>query len=310
MGARAEKLFTPGSLPTAAPPAPSDREILLVRALHLGAGAGEAGGHGLRVAGHPVAGHRGPGLGRAAHRVAAARPPWRHGPLGRAAARQRAFRGLAPGLAGRRARRAARPRRRLRGAVRRPGRAGRDLGHRAQRRPPAPPPAPARWRVGLRARLHPRRGQHRAGPGAVDPGLLAPAGVDDFLRRSAGPRPRSGADGAVRPSRRRPHPGARRPGARVHALVGEDGGMDRPDPDALDAVLSLALAVAAGDEEAAEVFLRAHEPADLAVAGADVVWRMAAALGQLVEPKRSAPQMIHVFAEALRDADADAGGPS
>jgi len=86
--------------------------------------------------------------------------------------------------------------------------------------------------------------------------------------------------------------------------------MDRPDPDALDAVLSLALAVAAGDEEAAEVFLRAHEPADLAVAGADVVWRMAAALGQLVEPKRSAPQMIHVFAEALRDADADAGGPS
>jgi len=82
--------------------------------------------------------------------------------------------------------------------------------------------------------------------------------------------------------------------------------MDRPEPDSLDAVLSLALALAAGDQEAVEVFLRAHEPADLAVAGADIIWRMAAALGQMVEPKRSAPQMIHVFAQALRD---DAAGP-
>jgi len=80
--------------------------------------------------------------------------------------------------------------------------------------------------------------------------------------------------------------------------------MDSPDPDALDAVLSLALAVAAGDDEAIELFLRGNEPADLVVAGADVIWRMAGALGQLVEPKRSAPQMIHVFAQALRD---DAG---
>ena len=79
--------------------------------------------------------------------------------------------------------------------------------------------------------------------------------------------------------------------------------MDRPDPDALDAVLSLALAVAAEDEEAVEVFLRANEPEALAVAGADIIWRMAGALGQLIEPKRSAPQMIHVFAQALRDPD-------
>jgi hypothetical protein len=79
--------------------------------------------------------------------------------------------------------------------------------------------------------------------------------------------------------------------------------MDRPEPETLDAVLSLALAVAAGDEEAVEVFLRANEPADLALAGADVIWRMANALGQMVDPKRSAPQMIHVFAQALRDGD-------
>ena len=79
--------------------------------------------------------------------------------------------------------------------------------------------------------------------------------------------------------------------------------MDRPEPEALDAVLSLALAVATGDEEAIEVFLRANEPQDLAVAGADIIWRMAGALGQLVEPPRSAPQMIHVFAQALRDPD-------
>ena len=79
--------------------------------------------------------------------------------------------------------------------------------------------------------------------------------------------------------------------------------MDRPDPDALDAVLSLALAVAAEDEEAVEVFLRANEPEALAVAGADIIWRMAGALGQLIEPKRSAPQMIHVVAQALRDPD-------
>jgi hypothetical protein len=79
--------------------------------------------------------------------------------------------------------------------------------------------------------------------------------------------------------------------------------MDSPEPETLDAVLSLALAVAAGDEDAVEVFLRANEPAELAVAGADVIWRMANALGQMVEPKRSAPQMIHVFAQALRDGD-------
>ena len=77
--------------------------------------------------------------------------------------------------------------------------------------------------------------------------------------------------------------------------------MDRPEPEALDAVLSLALAVAAGDEEAVEVFMRANEPAELAVAGAEIIWRMATALGQLVEPKRSPPQMLHAFGQALRE---------
>jgi hypothetical protein len=83
--------------------------------------------------------------------------------------------------------------------------------------------------------------------------------------------------------------------------------MEHPDPDVLDAVLSLSLAVAAGDDDAVEVFLRAHEPADLVIASGHVIWRMAAALGQMVEPKRSAPQMIHVFAQALRDGEMDAG---
>jgi hypothetical protein len=77
--------------------------------------------------------------------------------------------------------------------------------------------------------------------------------------------------------------------------------MEQPDPDVLDAVLSLSIAVAAGDEEAVELFLRAHNPEQVAIAGGHVIWRMAAALGQLVEPKRSPPQMIHVFAQALRD---------
>lgn len=77
--------------------------------------------------------------------------------------------------------------------------------------------------------------------------------------------------------------------------------MEKPDPDVLDAVLSLSLAVAAGDEDAVEVFLRSHEPEDLVVAGSHVIWRMATALGQMVEPNRSAPQMVHVFAQALRD---------
>ena len=79
--------------------------------------------------------------------------------------------------------------------------------------------------------------------------------------------------------------------------------MDQPDPDVLDAVLSLTLAVAAGDDEAVEVLLRANAPAELATAGSHVIWRMATALGQMVEPKRSAPQMIHVFARALREPD-------
>lgn len=77
--------------------------------------------------------------------------------------------------------------------------------------------------------------------------------------------------------------------------------MDQPDPDVLDAVLSLSIAVAAGDEEATEIFVRGHDPEDLAIAAGHVIWRMATALGQMVEPKRSPPQMIHVFAQALRD---------
>ena len=77
--------------------------------------------------------------------------------------------------------------------------------------------------------------------------------------------------------------------------------MEQPDRDVLDAVLSLSLAVAAGDDEAVDVFFRSHDPADLAVAGGHVIWRMATALGQLVDPKRSPPQMIHVFAQTLHD---------
>ena len=83
--------------------------------------------------------------------------------------------------------------------------------------------------------------------------------------------------------------------------------MDPPDPEVVDAVLSLAIAAGAGDEEAIEVFLRAFDPADLAVTAGGVIWRMATALGQLVDPPRSPPQMLHVFAQALRDAGP--GGP-
>jgi hypothetical protein len=85
--------------------------------------------------------------------------------------------------------------------------------------------------------------------------------------------------------------------------------MEQPDPDALDAVLSLSIAVAAGDAEAAELFLRSHEADELAIAAGHVIWRMATALGQLVEPRRSPPQMIHVFAQALRDEADGFGGP-
>ncbi len=83
--------------------------------------------------------------------------------------------------------------------------------------------------------------------------------------------------------------------------------MEQPDPEVVDAVLSLTLAVAAGDDEAVEVLLRGHDPADLTIAGGHVIWQMATALGQMVEPKRSPPQMIHVFAQAVRE-PADEGG--
>ena len=85
--------------------------------------------------------------------------------------------------------------------------------------------------------------------------------------------------------------------------------MEPPDPEAVDAVLSLTLAVAAADDEAVEVLLRSQDPGELAVAGGHVIWRMATALGQMVEPARSAPQMIHVFAQAMRES-ADEGGMS
>ena len=83
--------------------------------------------------------------------------------------------------------------------------------------------------------------------------------------------------------------------------------MDQPDPELVDAVLSLTIAIAAGDDEAIELLLRAHDPGDLAIAGSHVIWRMATALGQLVEPGRTPPQMLHVFSQALKD---ESGGMS
>jgi hypothetical protein len=79
--------------------------------------------------------------------------------------------------------------------------------------------------------------------------------------------------------------------------------MEQPDPEVVDAALSMTLAVAAGDDEAVEVLLRSYDPADLAIAGSRVIWRMATALGQMVEPTRSPPQMIHVFSQAMREPD-------
>jgi hypothetical protein len=85
------------------------------------------------------------------------------------------------------------------------------------------------------------------------------------------------------------------------------GGMDQPDLELLDAVLTMTIATGAGDEEAVELFLRGHDPAHLAVAGADVIWRMATALGQKVTPPRSALQVIHAFAQALRETGDELG---
>lgn len=84
--------------------------------------------------------------------------------------------------------------------------------------------------------------------------------------------------------------------------------MEPSDVELVDAVLSLAIAAGAGDDEAIEVFIRGFEPADLAVTAAGVIWRMATALGQMVDPPRSPPQMLHVFAQALRDSDDGSGG--
>lgn len=81
--------------------------------------------------------------------------------------------------------------------------------------------------------------------------------------------------------------------------------MERPDPDVVDAVLTMTIAFATGDDEAVELLLRSHDPADLAIAGADVIWRMAAALGQKMTPSRSPLQIIHVVAQALRGTGED-----
>lgn len=79
--------------------------------------------------------------------------------------------------------------------------------------------------------------------------------------------------------------------------------MEPLDPEVVDAALSMTIAVAAGDDEAVEVLLRSYDPADLAIAASRVIWRMATALGQMVEPPRSPPQMIHVFSQAMRAPD-------
>lgn len=77
--------------------------------------------------------------------------------------------------------------------------------------------------------------------------------------------------------------------------------MDQPSQEHVDAVLSMSIAAGGGDDEAVELFLRAHSPEDLAVAGTYVIWQMATALGRKLDPARTPLQMIHVFAQALRD---------
>jgi hypothetical protein len=77
--------------------------------------------------------------------------------------------------------------------------------------------------------------------------------------------------------------------------------MDQPNQEHVDAILSMTIAAGGGDDEAVELFLRGHSPEDLAVAGSFVIWQMATALGQKLDPARSPLQMIHVFSQALRD---------
>jgi hypothetical protein len=77
--------------------------------------------------------------------------------------------------------------------------------------------------------------------------------------------------------------------------------MDQPNQEHVDAILSMTIAAGGGDDEAVEMFLRAHPAEELAVAGTFVIWQMATALGQKLDPARSPLQMIHVFAQALRD---------
>lgn len=81
--------------------------------------------------------------------------------------------------------------------------------------------------------------------------------------------------------------------------------MDQPDREHVDAVLSMTIAAAAGDDEAVQMFLRGNAPEDLAFAATDVIWRMAVALGQKLDPPRSPLQIIHAFAQALRDPSGD-----
>lgn len=77
--------------------------------------------------------------------------------------------------------------------------------------------------------------------------------------------------------------------------------MDQPNQELVDAIFSMTIAAAAGDQEAVELLLRAHPPEELAITGSYVIWRMAAALGQQLDPARTPLQMIHVFAQALRE---------
>ena len=71
--------------------------------------------------------------------------------------------------------------------------------------------------------------------------------------------------------------------------------MEQPDPDVVDAVLSLTLAVAAGDDEAAEVLWRSHDPVDLSSPPSRHL-RMAAASAMSAEALSAA--MLHVSPSA------------
>jgi hypothetical protein len=81
--------------------------------------------------------------------------------------------------------------------------------------------------------------------------------------------------------------------------------MESSDQESSSAALSLAVAAQHGDDEAVRLILEAYGAPEVALGAGQVIWWLAKALGQKLEPARGPLEVIQAASHAMRDPEPD-----